>query len=102
MSAAGRAEWNDRHRGKDAGACEPFVLEMLPRLTAGLALDVAAGRGRHSFALAKNGYGVVAVDFSSEACAAIAARARIESLPVFAVLADLAQFPIRRSCYDLI
>ncbi|MGH7864920.1 MAG: methyltransferase domain-containing protein, partial [Candidatus Binataceae bacterium] len=67
-----------------------------------LALDIAAGRGRHSFALAKNGYRVVAVDFSSAACAANAARARIESQPVLPVLGDLANFPIRRSCYDLI
>lgn len=102
MSAAGRLEWDARHRGKDAGVAEPFMLEMLPRLTGGLALDIAAGRGRHSFALAKNGYRVVAVDYSSAACTAIAARARIEGLLILAVLADLERFPIRRSCYDLV
>ena len=55
MNPVGRVEWDRRHRGELPGEPEPFVLEMLPHLPRGLALDVAAGRGRHSLLLARAG-----------------------------------------------
>ena len=63
MSEAGHADWDERHRGKPAGEAEPFLVEMLARIPRGVALDVAAGRGRNALALARAGMQVVAVDY---------------------------------------
>ena len=76
MSEAGHADWDERHRGKAAGDAEPFLLAMLARVPRGVALDVAAGRGRNSLALARAGMTVVAVDYSAEAMRILAATAR--------------------------
>ncbi len=66
MNRAQRERWEERYRGAVAGAAEPSVVEMLPMLQRGIALDVAAGIGRNSIALARAGLRVVAVDFSEE------------------------------------
>ena len=79
MSEAGHADWDERHRGKAAGDAEPFLLAMLARIPRGVALDVAAGRGRNSLALARAGMPVVAVDYSAEAMRILAATARCAS-----------------------
>ena len=63
---------------KPAGDAEPFLLAMLARIPRGVALDVAAGRGRNSLALARAGMRVVAVDYSAEAMRILAATARAE------------------------
>lgn len=99
-----RRGWEERHRGREAGGePEPFVLEMLPLLPhRGIALDVAAGRGRHPLALAKHGLKVVAVDYSQEAMRALAELVHAQHLPIFPVVADLDSFPIRSAAFDLI
>jgi len=102
MNPAGRLEWDDRHQGQQPGKPEPFVLEMLPRLPRGLALDVAAGRGRHSLILARAGMRVIAVDYSHVGIATLAALVRPERLPVFPVVADMTQFPLREQSFDVI
>ena len=56
MSEAEHADWDERHRGKPAGDAEPFLATMLARIPRGVALDVAAGRGRNSLALASCGH----------------------------------------------
>ncbi len=101
-TGANRAAWDERHRGKPAGAPEPFLVEMLPLIPRGIALDVAAGRGRNSLALARAGIDVVAVDSSREAVAALKSAAQAERLPICAVLADLREFPLRESAFDAI
>ena len=58
------------------GEAEPFLVEMLARIPRGVALDVAAGRGRNALALARVGMQVVAVDYSVEAMRLLAATAR--------------------------
>jgi len=99
-----REGWNDRHRGREAGGePEPFVKEMLPRLIrAGLAVDVAAGRGRHSMVLADHGLRVVAVDYSQEAIAPLAKLVERPRGAIWPVLADLDTFPIKTESVDLI
>ncbi len=67
MSERPRAEWDERHRGKPPGEAEPFLAAMLARIPRGVALDVAAGRGRNALALARAGMQVVAVDYFGEA-----------------------------------
>ncbi|MGB9381078.1 class I SAM-dependent methyltransferase [Candidatus Binatus sp.] len=102
MSEAGHADWDERHRGKAAGDAEPFLLAMLPRMPRGVALDVAAGRGRNSLALARAGITVVAVDYSAEAMRILAATARAEQLAVWPVVANLDNFHLKDKSFDAI
>jgi len=102
MSPSGRLEWDNRHQGQQPGKPEPFVLEMLPRLPRGLALDVAAGRGRHSLILARAGMRVIAVDHSRVGIATLASIARLQDLAVSPVVADMTQFPLRQESFDVI
>jgi tellurite methyltransferase len=99
-----RHGWDDRHRGREAGGePEPFVKEMLPRLPhTGLAIDVAAGRGRHSAILADHGLRVVAIDYSWEAIATLTKLVRRPRGAIWPAMADLDTFPIKRESADLI
>ena len=104
MSADGRAGWEERHRGREAGGTpEPFVLEMLPLVPRqGIALDVAAGRGRHSIAMAQHGLTVVAIDYSQEAMRALGKFVHERRLAIWPVVADLDNFPVHSESLDLI
>ncbi|HEY6418051.1 MAG TPA: class I SAM-dependent methyltransferase [Candidatus Binataceae bacterium] len=97
-----RADWDERNRGKPPGAPEPFLLEVIPMLPRGLALDVAAARGRNALAMARAGIRVVAVDYSVAGLHALAANARAERLPVFPVVADFGSFQIADDAFDAI
>lgn len=102
MRPVGRLEWDNRHQGQRPGKPEPFVVEMLPRLPRGLALDVAAGRGRHSLLLARAGMRVIAVDQSQVGIAILASLARAQDLAVSPVVADMTQLPLRQESFDVI
>ena len=81
---------------------EPFLAAMLARMPRGVALDVAAGRGRNSLALARAGMRVVAVDFSAEAMRSLAATARAERLAIWPVVANLDNFHLKDESLDAI
>jgi SAM-dependent methyltransferase len=103
MTRDERAAWQERYRDRDSpGAPEPLVLEMIPLLPVGRALDVAAGLGRHSLALARAGMKVVAVDYSEAGLHTLMAAARHERLPISPVVADMISFPIGENRYDAI
>jgi len=102
MSEAGHADWDERHRGKPAGDAEPFLTAMLARIPSGVALDIAAGRGRNSVALANAGMRVVAVDFSAEAMRLLAATARAERLAIWPVVANLDNFHLKHESLEAI
>ncbi len=97
-----RADWDQRNRDKPPGDPEPFLLEMLPMLPRGLALDVAAGRGRNAIPMARAGIRVVAADYSIDTMRALAATARANRLSVFPVVADFGSFQIADRGYDVI
>ncbi|EYR62352.1 methyltransferase [Actinotalea ferrariae CF5-4] len=61
--------WDERYRAADLWGSEPnvFVREAVVDLPPGRALDVAAGDGRHTLWLARLGWDVDAVDFSTVA-----------------------------------
>jgi SAM-dependent methyltransferase len=76
---------------------------MIPRIPRrGIALDVAAGRGRNALAMARAGIRVVAVDFSETAMHALASAARVEHLMVWPVVANLDSFHLRHESLDAI
>ena len=75
------------------------MLDLLPR---GLALDVAAGTGRHSLMLARAGFNVVAIDYAEPALRTLQSIARAEGLPVWPLVADLSAFPLPRGRFDTI
>jgi tellurite methyltransferase len=103
MNRERRATWEGRHRGATPGDPEPSVIEMLPLLPSGIALDIAAGTGRNAIALARAGRRVVAVDFSEVGLRGLAEITRRENLPISMVVADLEEtFPFRPSTFDVI
>jgi tellurite methyltransferase len=102
MSGSARAAWEERHRARRIGPPEPFVLEMLPLLPRGLALDIAAGTGRHSLLLARSGFTVHSIDFSIPGMMHLGATAAAEHLRVRPLVADLEIYPLPRARYDAI
>ncbi|HUA35880.1 MAG TPA: methyltransferase domain-containing protein [Candidatus Binataceae bacterium] len=102
MNRDERALWNERHRGKSAGDAEPFFVEMLARMPKGLALDIAAGRGRHSIPMARAGMRVVAVDIADAAMRALKAVVDKERLAIFPAIANLDTFFFGTRCFDAI
>ena len=102
--AASRASWVDRHAAASApGAPEPSVLEMIPLMPRGWALDIAAGTGRNSLALARAGMSVAAVDFSPVATRALRETTLSTRLPVVPIIADLeTTLPFPDAVFDVI
>ena len=71
--------WDRKYReSSDHAKAEaaPIVLELLPLLPLGTALDLACGAGRHAVLLASHGFHVVGVDASAEALNVAEERAR--------------------------
>jgi len=95
--------WEERHRQHAPGEPEPSVLEFMSLLPRGRALDVAAGGGRNSIALARAQIRVVAVDVSRNAVNSLAQIARNQELLIEPVVADLEQsFPFRPGSFDIV
>ena len=98
-----RAVWEERHSCGGSSAAEPSGIEFLPLMPRGRALDVAAGQGRNSVALARAGIQVVAVDWSQNAAHSLALTARKDSLQIEPVIANLEEsLPFRPQSFDLV
>lgn len=104
MKVEERIGWDERHAGKKPGAPEPFVVEMMPLLRRATVLEVAAGRGRNTLAMARAGFRMVAADFSTAALRALHDAAVSEQLAshVWPVVADFDNFPFRAESFDSI
>jgi tellurite methyltransferase len=102
MRSGLRTVWEQRHREQRIGPPEPFAAEMLALLPRGLALDVAAGTGRHSLWLARAGFMVHAIDFSLPAMLKLGVAAAADNLPVHPLIADLEVYPLPSAYYDTI
>jgi SAM-dependent methyltransferase len=105
MKRDDRQRWDARYaagdRCHDSGPA-PLLVEWLPRWSAGRALDVAAGLGRHALILARLGWTTDAVDISAEGLRILRHRARDAGVRINLVLADLDAFACRLGSYDLI
>ena len=70
----------DRTRPEIAPLPARFLVEQLPRLPKGLALDVAAGTGRNALYLASQGFTIEAVDRDEQALGELTTEARRRNL----------------------
>ena len=82
----------------------PLVVEYTSNLTAGRALDIACGVGRHAICLADHGWQVTAVDSSQIAVEILRERASLHGVIMDVRLADLerSEFAVEPNAYDLI
>jgi SAM-dependent methyltransferase len=100
-----RARWDRRYASGEyvpRTRPSPFLLEWLPRLPVGRALDVATGTGRNALALAEAGFTVDAVDVSPVAIDRGRAEAERRHLEIDWVVADLDTGVLPGDGYDLI
>ena len=104
-----RERWDARHAAaiaSPAGVPDEFVLESLAFLgnpTAGSALDLAAGRGRHAMELARRGFETEAWDISPVALRALASGAAERGLTIATRAVDLAKgLPADSPAFDLV
>ncbi len=98
------ARWDRRYRQRSAPA-EPSALltgleDLLP--TAGRALDVAGGAGRHAVWLARRGLDVCLVDVSSAAVDLAREAAATAGVALRAIVADLECDPLPPGPWDLV
>lgn len=104
FSSSPRRRWDERYATfapEERQEPTPFVTACLPHLPQyGWALDVAAGAGRHSLALARHGLHVDAVDISCQGLRLAQQRAREAGLPIHFIVADLERPWLPRRKYD--
>jgi len=81
---ASPCDWDAKHRSMSDAPAPPasIVLELLPLLPNGPALDIACGAGRHTLLLASRGQHVTAIDWSSVGLGILEARAHAAKIPV--------------------
>ena len=97
--------WDERYRHESPDAWKRpsrFLMEHVPYLPLGRALDVACGPARNAVYLAKRGFVVDAVDNSREGLEMARAFMREQRVSVNLVFADLGRYVIRPGLYDLI
>ncbi|HET6201977.1 MAG TPA: methyltransferase domain-containing protein [Planctomycetota bacterium] len=105
MSRADREKWDRRWLKRDAHSglgADPFLVEVLPRLRRGRALDLGAGEGRNALLLAGSGFRVDALDISPVALDRAARAARERGLPVRCAVVDLEAWLPPAGTYDLV
>ncbi len=96
--------WDERYAGTElVWSAEPnrFVAAETDDLTPGRALDLAAGEGRNSIWLAKQGWQVTAVDCSAAALAKGKLLADAQDATVEWITADLVTWTPKAEAYDL-
>lgn len=101
-----RERWDHRYAARKPDQRTepiPFLVACLPRLpTRGYALDVAAGAGRNSVALASHGLSVDAVDVSWQGLRRALALARQSGVGITPIVLDLSRGWLPRRRYDVV
>jgi 2-polyprenyl-3-methyl-5-hydroxy-6-metoxy-1,4-benzoquinol methylase len=107
MASDDQTRW-DRQYSSSAGADQPsdYLRQILEsdawHISRGLALDVAAGKGRNAILLAEMGFSVVGIDISTVALEEARRRADEKSLEITWLQADLEHIELLTGAYDLI
>jgi protein-L-isoaspartate O-methyltransferase len=98
--------WDERYANlspKDRRKPTAFVTACLPQLPQqGWALDVAAGTGRHSVALARHGLHVDAVDISAQGLHLAQERASQAGVEIRFIIADIERSWLPQRSYEVI
>ena len=99
--------WNLKYQKGQASKIEPRGEPELIALTdlldnQGLALDMAAGRGRTALYLAELGYRVIACDGAEAALAGCSSSARNRGLDVSCMVCDLETYRFSEGLFDLL
>lgn len=105
VSADRRARWDARHATHDPIETiegDPALDEEAVRLIPGRALDLGSGDGRNALWLARHGWRVTGVDFSSVGLERARSRANVEGVTVDWELADLLQWRPPARAFDLV
>jgi len=105
MSEVDRKKWETRYReGAYRARTYPseILVDWLPKLPRGRALDVACGAGRNSLYLAEAGYEVDAIDIAEFALDRLRATAAERGLKINCIEADLETCALPVGPYDLI
>jgi SAM-dependent methyltransferase len=100
-----RALWDQRHAAHEAiesRAPEAVLIETAATMVPGRALDLATGDGRNAIWLARQGWQVTAVDFSSVALDRARAASAHAGVEVAWVLADLVEWRPEPEAFDLV
>ena len=100
-----RTVWDGRYRRGEyvpRSHPSPFLVEWLARIPAGLALDIACGAGRNSFALAEAGFSVEAIDISNTAIDMARQTAAERSLSINWHVSNVREFHLPAATYNLI
>ena len=100
-----RHAWDDRYRDREwlwTVDAHRFVVQEVTGLAPGKALDLAAGEGRNAVWLAKQGWDVTAVDFSSVALERAGELALREGVEIATVAADLGEYVPEPGAFDLV
>lgn len=100
-----RAHWDERHAAREPIELieiDPSLEEEVARLTPGRALDLGAGDGGNAVWLARRGWRVTGVDFSSVGLERARALARAHGVAVDWVLADLLEWQPPEASFDLV
>jgi tellurite methyltransferase len=104
--AHNKETWDERYAAGKFSSSEPhwLLVDILPTLPPGRALDLACGTGRHAIFLANNGWDVTAVDSSSVGIEIARARAADAGLKIDLRAADLekGEFEIETGAYHLV
>jgi SAM-dependent methyltransferase len=100
-----RHAWDDRYRDREwlwTIDANRFVVQEVAGLAPGRALDLAAGEGRNAVWLAKQGWQVTAVDFSSVALGRAGDLAAHEGVEITTIAADLSEYVAEPEAFDLV
>lgn len=105
MASIKQSDWENRYSDQNGLSVRPagkLLVDNLSLLTVGRSLDIACGEGRNSIFLAKKGYHVDAVDYSSNAIKNGRILSDEAGVKVNFMQADLEEYLIRPNYYDLI
>jgi SAM-dependent methyltransferase len=100
-----RELWDERHAARDpieSHEPDPTLVATIAGLVPGRALDLAAGDGRNAIRLARDGWSVTAVDFSSVAIERARRSATTAGVDVDWVQADLLEWRPPRRAFELV
>ena len=101
-----KSRWDkmySKHKGYVFGK-EPaaYLVEVLPQLPKGKALDLAMGEGRNAVYLAKKGFNVDGVDISEVAVRKARKLALESGVRIKTIIADLNKYQVQQEEYDVI